>query len=323
MSKLQHIQEQLQDTSAAVASAEQAVAQFPDSFAARTTLMSFAKRQGQLEDEFATTTRGLGTDICRYRVFSETEHRTALGPLCGTLGEFQDAYSIAYDAIKNGAKRRSRKLPASVVAESSFYFGYTFSGSLGVVLTFDNQNLDLFGSGLDDAMRSVVNLARSRTSAEVIKNGKVIGIRGVRAVYRWALKHIESGFGSEIEWQKGHATVSRLLMQLNDWRDLVTAINETTEEIDENSTEVGVLAGADLKRRTFHFVRQDGTDISGKLADTIPVDQLFVVGQHHRIELKSKVKVFYSKDEDDVVFSYHLASASAITPEEFAKATQS
>ncbi|HUY91932.1 MAG TPA: hypothetical protein VMV10_24540 [Pirellulales bacterium] len=310
MSRILDLQEKLQDTSAAIAEFERAVAHEPDSVSLAAMLKSFAKRKQQLEDDFRSTAADIGTDVCRYRFFSDSR-RPTVSPLCAALAEFQSLFSVAYDAVKNGPKRQSRKLPPEVVDQSSFYFGYSFSGSVGIVMTFDNNVRSLFESSLDEAMLAIVDIAQARASDEIISKGKRLGVPGVRALHRWAARHVEAAMGAEIEWQKGHETKARLLAQLPDLRQLVSAIDNATEIIEEESDEIGRLAGADVTKRTFHLELADQHDIRGSFAETISPTQTFEVGRRYQVTLRRRIKVFYSTDvEEDV--SFQLIAASPI-----------
>jgi hypothetical protein len=120
MSRLLDLQEQLKDTSAAIAQFEKAFASQPQSRSVAAMLKSFEKRKRQLEQEFLEAASALGTDVCSYRFFSDTL-RPTVTPLCSSLADFQSLYSLVYDAIKTGPKKRRGRLAPDVVADSSFF----------------------------------------------------------------------------------------------------------------------------------------------------------------------------------------------------------
>lgn len=310
MSELLDIQEKLRDTSAAIAQFEQAIAQEPSSASAAAMLQSFEKRRNVLEEEFQRTAKRVGTDACSYRFFSDFV-RPTVTPLCAALSDFQTLYSVVYDAIKSGPKKQSRKLPPDVVDESSFFFGYTFSGSVGVVLMFDNEKRELFESSLDDAMQAVFELASARSSADILERGRRLGVSAVRAVHKWASAHAASALGADIEWKKGHEVVSRLLMQVPDLAHLAGIISDTSEVIEETIEFVGRLAGADVDQRRFHLQLDDGTDIKGGFSDMVPADRTFEVGMTHAVTLRKKVRVYYSTEREEGA-SYQLLVALAL-----------
>lgn len=308
MSNLLDIQSQLRDTSEAIAKSEQAVASEPTSAAARTMLRSFEKRRRVLEEDFFTAAGLVGTDVCSYRFFSGAG-RAAVSPLCSVLIDFQALYSLVYDAIKTGPKRRSRKLPQDVIDETSFSFGYTFSGSVGIVLTFDNPKVELFGTALDESMQAVASLASAKSSGDVLECGRMLGVPAVRAAHKWASSHAASSLGAEIGWRKGRDVLINLFLEAQDFSELVGTINNTTETIEEDIEVAGRLVGADVQRRTFHLVLPSGEELRGNFGSLISPTQTFEVGRTYNTTLKRRVKVYYATEEEEGA-TYQLLMAS-------------
>lgn len=312
MSDLLAIQELLRDTSAALAHFEQAVAEQPDSFSLAVMLKSFEKRQRQLQAEFQKAAQQVGVDACSYRFFSDFV-RPTVTPLCKALADFQHLYSAAYDAIKTGPKKTSRKLPPDVLDESSFFFGYSFSGSVGIVLTMDNSKRSLFESALDSAMQAVFELATCRSANEVRDHGRRLGVPVIRAVHKWAADHAEAALGADIEWKKGQQVVARLTLQVSELAILSEVIGGTSEVIEDTIELLARLAGADVDKRTFHLQLDDGGDLRGTFSELIPADRTFEVGARHLITLRKKVRVYYSTDREEVA-NYQLLMAVAVKP---------
>jgi hypothetical protein len=310
MSDLLHIQEQLRDTNAAIAKSEQAIALDPSSKAVGTMLRSFQKRQQKLESEFAELAKHVGTDVCSYRFFSD-DVQQKITPVCLALIDFQSLYSLAYDAIKSGAKKPGRRLPPEVVDESAFGFGYTFSGSLGVVMTFDNSKRLLFETVFDESMGEVAALAQATSSAEVLECGKRVGVPVVRAAHKWAATHAEAALGAEIAWKKGDEVLWDLLLEPRIFADLAETIRGTTEIVVDEVEMVARLVGADVKGRTFHLVLADGSDLRGTIANEIPADRDFPValGRPHKLKLRKRVKVYYATEKEESA-TYQLVEAT-------------
>ena len=312
MSELLEIEEQLRDTSEAIAKTEQAVATDPSSAAARSMLRSFERRRQRLESEFSAVAKEMGVDVCAYRFFSDLS-RPLAAPLCSAIVDFQNLYSLAYDAIKHGAKKTARRLPPDVVQATSFGFGYTFTGSLGVVLTFENSDRLLIETALDESMREIAALAQARSSADVLACGKRLGAPVVRAAHRWASNHADSSFGAEIAWKKGADVLVNLLMEAEQFSELVEAISATTETTDEEIEMVARLAGADVDKKRFHLTLEDG-EISGAFSNEIPAEQTFEVGRPYKVKLRKRVKVYYSTEKEESATYYLLAASPSSWP---------
>lgn len=185
MNRLLELQGLLQDTSAAIAQAEAAFAADPKSQPVATMLRSIEKRKRQLEVEFQAISEEMGVSACSYRFFDK-HVRPTVNPLCSSLINFQSLFSIIYDAVQSGPKKVKR-LTAEVVDQSSLFFGYTFSGSVGVVLTLSNQQRTLFGSSLDASAELLFDLARSKTSEDILSRSRAVGVPAVRALHRWGV----------------------------------------------------------------------------------------------------------------------------------------
>jgi hypothetical protein len=187
---------------------------------------------------------------------------------------------------------------------------YGFAGSLGVVLEYDNTRLALFETTIDASTAAVFDLARARNSEEVLSRGKLIGVPGVRAIHRWAASHIESAMGADIEWRRGREVRDKITMEVSDMKQLLAAIDNTTEIIEEDIELVGRLSGADVARRTFHMEFDDRPEIRGTFSQFIDENRTFEVGRIHAVTLRRQVKVYYSTDqEEDVSFKLILAQA--------------
>src|SRR5205085_948706 len=153
-----------------------------------------------LEDDFRALAERKSLDVCSYRMFNATD-RFKLSGFAKALADFQTTFSLTYDALKNGPKQRARLTP-EVEAETSFEFGYAFSGSVGVVMTFENERLLLGETLLDEAMSVMFEMAKATTSAEIAAFAKRIGPPPIRALYQWASDHLAADMGADIEWRK-------------------------------------------------------------------------------------------------------------------------
>jgi hypothetical protein len=102
---------------------------------------------------------------------------------------------------------------------------------------------------------------------------------------------------------------TRLLLQLPDLEALVAAIDNTVEITEEDFEYVGVMVGADLDKRWFHFRPSSNADITGKFSDHISPTQKFLTGAEYHVRIRKKVKVFYSTDQvEDVSASLIFAT---------------
>ena len=166
MTRLLELQEQLQETRATLARVERAVAEQPDKPSLRSLAKSLMAQQRNLEADFAVEADRLGMDVCSYRVFSDGGY-LPLHPLAQGLIDFQSLVTVVYDAHKTSVPKERAKVAPNIKSETSFNFGYTFSGSLGIVLTIPNARTLILDSHLDDSMKKLFSLAKASLISDI------------------------------------------------------------------------------------------------------------------------------------------------------------
>jgi hypothetical protein len=304
MPDILEIEEKLQDTTPAIAQLERALAENPNVESLALNLSSLYKRHEALESVFLELASQLEVDVCRYRLFVGGA-RTTITALADAWRNFQTFFSVTYDALKNGPKERGR-LSFDALEETSLGFAYSFTGSVGIVLTLPNDRLLLGETLLDETVRRVFEMARSQTHEQVAGFVQTMGPATIRAMYSWANAHVQNGLGAEIQWQRAHQVRASLFVQEPELARLVTAIQETSEETREQFTYTGTLRAVDLDRRTFRLELDDESSIRGSLDDAINAEHAVTLPRRYTATVIKTTKVYYSTEEEDV--SYHLVS---------------
>ncbi len=305
MNRVSEIQEKLLETNAAMAEVEKAIANDPKSLSLSAMMKSLEKRYQKLESDFMAAVDSLGVDICAYRILGEEEFPT-LKALSSILGDFQTLVSTVYDAIKTTIPKVRARLSAEVVAETEFRFGYTFPGSVGVVLTIPNQRLLIGESHLDESLQVISKMAKLHDSPEVLEYAKRLGPASIRALYRWAYDHAESGLGVDIEWRRQQIIRTRLFAQRPELERLHQTIGMTSEERISELTVHADLVGVDVARHTFHVKLDTGENIRGSLAKNINISekQTVELPKRYKAHILKAEKIYYSTEEE--VISYNL-----------------
>src|SRR4051794_6029534 len=172
MSKLLETIERIQDTQAAIKRLEEAAAKHPDVPSVAASLRSLQKRQRVLETTFSSLADEQWLDVCSYKILPEKEEGSLKLPsLTSALGDFQTLFTLVYDAIKHGAKQHGRAT-AEAAAATTFSFGYSFTGSVGFVLTLPNERLLTDETDLDRAMSTVFEMAKAENSEQIASFAK-------------------------------------------------------------------------------------------------------------------------------------------------------
>jgi hypothetical protein len=307
MSRISEIQGKLLETNAAIAEVEKAIANDPKSLSLSAMMKSLEKRYEKLEADFMAEVDSLGVDVCAYRMFGEEEHPT-LRALSSVLGDFQNLVSTVYDAIKTAVPKIRARISAEIAAETEFRFGYTFPGSVGVVLTIPNQRLLIGESYLDESLRVISEMARVHDSPEVLKYAKRLGPASIRSLYNWAYDHAESGLGVDMEWRRQQIIRTRLFAQRPELERLHQIINLTSEERVSELTVYANLVGVELTRRSFHLKLDTGEDIRGSLAEDIDISekQTVELPRRYKAQIIKTEKIRYSTEQEDI--SYNLVN---------------
>lgn len=305
-SRLLHLQEKIQDTNALISQMERTLrtSEAPPSVIA--TIRSLESRRQLLEQDFLALAERKSLDVCSYRMFNRGEHFKLSG-FASALADFQTTVSLTYDALKNGPKQRARLTP-EVEAATSFDFGYAFSGSVGVVLTLENERLLLGETLLDETMAVVFEMAKAETSSEIATFAKKIGPPPIRALYQWASDHVAADMGADIEWRKDRSVRGALLVQQPELYRLREAIAATSDQTVETITVTGRLIGIDTSTKRFRLELPNGEEIAGSSGDVVNEGHSVVVPSQQTARIEVKTKVHYSIDKEEK--SWRLLSLS-------------
>jgi hypothetical protein len=314
MSALLEVVEKLQDTEAALAALNRAALENPSAPSIVLTQSSLMKRRRTLEQQFSHVAALNELDVCNYRLLPET---SAANPpildLANALRHFQTWFTIVYDALKGGPKQRTRVAP-EITAETSMHFGYSYSGSIGFILTMPNERLLVGGTDLDKAMESVLEMAKAESSDQIAYFSKQFGPAAIRQMFRWTNDHIAGAMGADIEWRRDATVKARLFAEIPHLENLKKAISETSDEFEETITLRGSLVGLDTARHSFHMKFPDGSEIRGGASEAIGTPSKTVeLPVDYTATIRKLTKINYATDSD--VVSYFLLLLEPPRPE--------
>jgi hypothetical protein len=299
MSRLLDLQHKIQDTNAMIAKIERSVSEHPAP-SLLANLRSLQRRVEMLESDFAVLADRRSQDVCSYRMFSKGE-RYKVSSFAKALADFQATFTLTYDALKNGPKQRATVNP-EVEAATAFDFGYAFAGSVGVMMTLENERLLIGQTHLDEAMSVVFAMAKAASAEEIAMFAKRLGPPPVRALYRWATAHVVGDMGAEIEWRKERSLQAGILVQQPELERLREAIAATSEETTEQHTFTGTLQGLDIVTRRFRLERPNGEEIVGSTGDVVGPGHSVPIPSTQTVRLELKTKVHYSIDKEDRIW---------------------
>lgn len=302
MSRLLETIEKLHETQAAVKRLEQAAAHYPNLPSVAVNLRSLQQRQEDLEALFEELTHEHYLDVLRYRIFSETgDERVSLPALTSTLGDFQKLFTNVYNAIKQGARQRSRA-GADIVVATTFEFGYSFTGSVGFVLALENERLLTDETDLDRAMDVIFQMAKAQEPDDIREFAKDLGVAPIRDMYKWVSDHVRSGLGADLDWRREHSSRVHLFAQVPEFEVVQRAINQTSEETTEEFSAYGELLGLDVDTQNFHMRLQEDVEVKGRLAFEVDEESPIPVPGRYRGSFRKMTTISYATEEEKTTY---------------------
>jgi hypothetical protein len=299
MSALLAVQDKLLSTNALIARIERAAASNAPTLATLSNLRSLVHQRTLLQREFEIIAHRNEIDVYHYRILPIATERLTLDGVTNAWKTFQTLFSVVYDALKNGPKLTAR-IGAAEAADTAFGFGYSYPGSLGVVLTLPNEKLLVGETFLGLATQETFKLAQAKTSEEIAASAKRLGPPAIRALYKWSEAHVNHGLGAGIEWRREDREDASVLIQYQQMEALQGAIRHTSDITESVITVEGVLDGAHVTQKTFCVKLPDGTSIEGSFADAIGNDHAVELPKRYRFTIRKTTKMQYAYDKEQV-----------------------
>jgi len=299
-----HLQDKIRTTGAVISRLESELSRHPDSMGIAANIISMRKLHSKLESDFENAADAIGLDVLHYRILDE---QPTAKSLASSVGTFQDALTVAYDALRNGPKAR-RSVSSSVIAETELRVAYSYPGSFGVVFTVSNERLLIpeMQSYFDKATEAVVKLGKAQENKEAFANAeRSLGRATLTAVYDWAKANSEAKTGASIEWRRGEKERGSALIQLPEFSAVAESLERISRRTEEDKVVLGTLVGADIKTGRFHLVvTENDEDIRGKFSDAISESQVAKLPGRYSAILRKTTEITYATDQEKT--SYFL-----------------
>lgn len=267
------------------------------------TAISLRNQYDELQREFVEEAERVETEVCTYRLFAFAHERYTMSAVATALLDFQRLFTVVYDALTTGPKRRA-VIKQEVVERTEFSWAYTFPGSLGVVLTLPRERQmfasdPAFGATID----TVFSMAKARTPSDILEYTRRVGSAAVRQMDKWASGHADAGLGADIRWQHPSADKATLFIQVPEIQNLRSAISLSSDVEHREITVAARLVGADIDRKSFHLKTETKQDIHGNFSDAITDEHRAQIPADYMATLRVTTRTVYSSDErEDAYF---------------------
>ena len=279
--------ERARAASSMLSSMEMAAGRRPADLGLRLNVLSARKIAERAERELEQISAREHIDICRYRMVVSGRDSFSVKGVSRSLDTFQEMFTFVYDAIEDAPKNIAR-LPRDRRSETALEFGYTFAGSLGVVLVAPGQ-LSLFGGGKFDDALDAINAMFDISAEDGMRDAaRRLGKAAIQKVFEWSNANFGEGFDVDLKWLTPSSLQKGRYVPWIEFERVVGLIGRTSDKITTDFSTHGTLVGFSSVARTFHFVVPDGDSFKGQLAEAFPADQEWTINHPYAADLSSE-----------------------------------
>ena len=302
MSMLLDIIQRIQDTQEAIRKTKEILLLYPKDLGLLANLKSLEIRALSLEASFLDEANVEHLDIVTYRMFAEKKKFYSVMDIGSALTDLQRWFSTVYDSLKTGPKRKA-KLSPEIISATTLDFAFSFSGSVGIAMSIPSERL-LLDNELQVTIKKTIEMAKAESSDQIHSFSKEMGASSIRAMYRWVQDHISAGAGAEIRWIKNEQEVIAASFEAKHLANLGHAIEETSDNFEEEIKVTGSLVGADVTKHTFHMVFDEADEIRGTMAETIGSQYTVELPKRYVAIMRKTSYLNYATDEEHI--KHHL-----------------
>lgn len=287
-----------------VSQLEARLAQSPSDMSLRINLASAVRMAERTEGELFEVAAADQVDICRYRLVRHSGDGFALQGISKSLEKFQEAVSNVYASVSSGPKARA-KLSRDAKRDSEMLFGYSYAGSLGVVLLVPSER-GLFITRFDDVVKTINQVFDIQNNDELRDAVRTIGPAAIHKLYEWADTNRSSGYDLDLRWTNSNSIEAGRYIEVSQFGRLASLISVSSDVETDTTKVTGVLVGFNSMLKTFHLVVPDGDSYRGHLEDGFPVHKDWTVNRSYKAVVRSDVSTKYVTGEQTSV--HHLVS---------------
>jgi hypothetical protein len=289
---------------AALAALEVAAARRPTDRGMRLNVASAMKLAERADKELEDVAVSEQIDVCRYRLDVLENGDYLVRGVSRSLNAFQDVFTFVYDALVDSPKNIAR-LSRDRYDETAFGFGYTFAGSLGVLLIAPGS-LSLFGEGRFDKTLDEINAVFDVTHESGLREAaKRIGKAGIQKVYEWSSVNFSERFSVDLKWLTPSTLHKGRYLSWREFERMTSLIGRTSDRETTSFSTTGVLVGFSSVGKTFHFVEPDGEAYRGQLSEAFPYSQEWTVNRSYFAEIEFEKVTRLATGEDVKRYRLH------------------
>lgn len=287
--------------SSRVALLERELARDPDDYALEKDLRSITRLAQRYDEEFRELARMSQVDVCKYKIAPKND-KYSLKNVTESLSGFQDIITAIYDSKVSGPKSRAR-YSRDIRAISALQFGYTFGGSLGVVLTLPSDR-DMFSGRFDDVVDTFHQILDVGDEHDVRDISRHLGMAVIGQVYQWAANNSASDYSLDIRWTRSDGVERGEYVGSNKLKAITDIIGVTRDSEDAQIEVSGILVGINVKTQagSFHLVIPNSSPYTGRLADGFDRTEHWEVNTRYTAKIRERKVTHFATEQIDTTY---------------------
>ncbi|BDL41847.1 hypothetical protein [Methylorubrum sp. GM97] len=268
----------------------------PDSKALRMNLAAKQKLVRQLRSRLLELAQETQIEVCNYRLVQVESRRYGLAYVSESMLTYQNLFTQVHDAKKNGPKAKAT-FGNEALEESMLEVGYTYAGSLGVVLLAPAQR-DMFQHGaLDASIDAFFDVVEIDSRPAVRQIAQALGNAVVKRVHDWSAANVKGGFDADVRWNRSDGRQLGQIVDRARMERIVGIIEAASDEASETIPVIGTLVGLDVKTGSFHLVVPNGDDFKGLLGPDFDRAREWPVNRAYAAKVLETRTTIYSTEQ--------------------------
>ena len=298
MIQLQVIQKKLLELNEIIKKHKSLLSIKPDNLSVMLALSSFESLYTDLQNQYVSVANFWNFNVVNYRLSSKHKN-ISISALSALLDSFQNLYSNVYEVVKYQVAKQNTRLRDDTVKKTALYFGYSYGGSLGIVMTIDNQE-KFIESDLDIAFKQTLDVLKVKTKEEIKPIIDKFGYGTIKLLNDWSTVHLKYETNAEIKSSLSSTEQTSdnfVVSDIKTLNELLVSTPIITEEILEFVE--CQLVGVDIEKRTFHIIVDESKNYLGTLSEAIQDN--FSVPSVHSVKIREEDTFFKGRNSKKYV----------------------
>ena|SRR5271157_1688839 len=154
---------------------------------------------------------------------------------------------------------------------------------------------------LEKTNNTIFELAKTQSAEQLIPFVERIGVPPVMKFGKWVDAHVRFAAGAGVEWRgPERENIAPLLVQLQEFKVLQTALNTISEPIEVEGLVTGMLIGAWLPNHKFEMALDSGETLSGRFGDAITPQHAAILPRRYVAKVRTTKTIKPATEQEEV-----------------------